>query len=149
MNTINLTKKMYLNYAIAIVLTICVFFALDMFSDMVRITISTIAAFLFEAIGSRVIYKDKIVLNFYNSVMDKDIKFSLDDNKKIDMVNIRSRYDDYKTSDEDHRLNAKEQLQAMLQKHIDTIKAHKNLYLMYASKEEEMAIRQMIQTKAM
>ncbi len=142
MNTVNLNRKKYLNYIITLILTLVVFFALDSFSETIRVGVSAIAAFVFEWIGSRIIYKDKVVLNFSNSAMDKDTKFYLiENNKRIDMIKIRSRYDDHKTSDEDHVINAKEQLQAMLLKHMDIIKSHKNLFLVNASNEEEQLIK--------
>ena len=145
MNTINLNRKKYLNYAVALILALVVFFALESFSEAIRMGISAIAVFTFEWIGSRIIYKDKVVLNFYNSAMDKNTKFYLmDNNKKIDMLKIRSRYDDHNTSDENHRLNVKELLESMLLKHIGIIKSYKSLYLMNASNEEEQLVQDMI-----
>lgn len=143
MQIINITKKQYILYGLIAILSIMTFLALDMLDEKIRVAVAFGSLFVYDIILEKMLYKDKIVLNFYNSVFDRDVKFSLvENNKNLDFLKIDAKYNEF--DDIQEKIDVKKSLQEMLNKHIDTIKSHKNLYVMFASKEEEKLVKNML-----
>jgi len=136
MNIINITNKQYKIYFLIFLLSVVTFFALAMLDEKLQIALTIVAAFIYDWVFEKILYKDKIVLNFYNSIFDKDVKFTLvNNNKKIDFLKIRAKYNEF--DDTNEKKDIKKSLLDMLQRNIDTIKSNKELYVMFASKKEE------------
>ena len=113
----NITNSEKIVYGVSFILSsITYFIVINFFDEKTTTGISALMFFVYTYFGLYIVRKDKLVLEIYNGVLDKDIRFYLyNGNRKVDFEKIRESEDASKSE-------VKERLKSFLEKNSLLIK---------------------------